>query len=45
MILILLAKVFFGYFSEQLNKFLILFKPSKTYAKYSTVLAVLADEQ
>ena len=30
---------------EQLNKFLIQFKPTKTYAKYFTVLAVLADEQ
>ena len=45
MIPIMLGKVFFEYFSEQLNKFLIQFKPSKTYAKYFTVLAVLADEQ
>ena len=45
MISIMLAKVFFEYFSEQLNKFLILFKPRKTYAKYLTVLAVLAYEQ
>ena len=42
MIPIMLAKVFFQYFSEQLIKFLIQFKPRKSYAKYFTVLA---DEQ
>ena len=42
MIPIMLAKVFFQYFSEQLNKFFIQFKPSKSYATYFTVLAVLA---